>query len=134
MRAPIQSKARDRAQLGQTAGNRSFSAKELRVLRGDLISWYARNRRNLPWRRTRDPYAIWISEIMLQQTRVAAVEERYREFMRNFPTVQSLAHATEADVLTLWSGLGYYRRARMLHKAAKMVVAELEGKMPADAA
>jgi A/G-specific adenine glycosylase len=134
MRAPTQSKAQDRAQPEQAAENRSFSPKELRVLRGDLISWYARNRRNLPWRRTRDPYAIWISEIMLQQTRVAAVEERYREFMRNFPTVQSLAHAAEADVLTLWSGLGYYRRARMLHKAAKMVADELKGKMPADAA
>jgi A/G-specific adenine glycosylase len=92
--------------------------------------WYDRNRRDLPWRRTKDPYKIWISEIMLQQTRVAVVEERYRSFLRDFPTVQALAHASEADVLTQWSGLGYYRRARMLHMAAKAVVEKFDSKMP----
>lgn len=102
-------------------------------MRQALMAWYLANRRDLPWRRTRDPYSIWVSEIMLQQTRVAAVEERYRIFLKNFPTVASLAAADETEVLALWSGLGYYRRARMLHKAARMVVEELGGAMPATA-
>ena len=99
-------------------------------LRASLLAWYDANRRNLPWRQTRDPYAIWISEIMLQQTRVATVIERFQEFLRNFPTVLSLANASEQDVLALWSGLGYYRRARMLHEAAKVVAREHRGIMP----
>jgi A/G-specific adenine glycosylase len=103
-------------------------------LRSRLLAWYERNRRDLPWRRTRDPYAIWVSEIMLQQTRVAAVVERYEAFLRNFPTVGSLGRAGEADVLALWSGLGYYRRARMLHRAAQVVVAEFGGVIPGTAA
>jgi A/G-specific adenine glycosylase len=96
-------------------------------LRAALLAWYERSRRDLPWRRTRDPYAIWVSEIMLQQTRVAVVVERYREFMRRFPTVLALAGAPEQEVLALWSGLGYYRRARMLHKAAQVVAAGAQG-------
>jgi len=111
-----------------------LSPKAIADLRGDLLAWYDANRRDLPWRRTRDPYAIWVSEVMLQQTRVAAVVERYETFLRNFPSVQALAHAAEADVLTLWSGLGYYRRARMLHKAAKAVVMEQDSVMPRTAA
>jgi len=103
-------------------------------LRASLLAWYEENRRDLPWRRTRDPYAIWVSEIMLQQTRVAAVVERYESFLRRFPTVLELGRADEAEVLTLWSGLGYYRRARMLHRAAQFVVAELGGAMPSTAA
>jgi len=99
-------------------------------LHRSLLSWYGLNRRDLPWRRTKDPYAIWVSEVMLQQTRVAAVIDRYQDFMRNFPSVLSLAHAEEADVLALWSGLGYYRRARMMHKAARAVVADCRGVMP----
>jgi A/G-specific adenine glycosylase len=99
-------------------------------LRAALLEWYRRHRRDLPWRRTRDPYAIWVSEIMLQQTRVAAVVERYEQFMQRFPTVFALAEAPEQDVLALWSGLGYYRRARMLHKAAQVVAAAGRGKMP----
>ncbi len=99
-------------------------------LRVALLTWYDRHRRDLPWRRTRDPYAIWVSEIMLQQTRVAVVIERYRAFVERFPTVFVLAAAPEQEVLALWSGLGYYRRARMLHKAAQVVVAEREGKIP----
>src|SRR5208283_760154 len=90
-------------------------------LRRQLLEWYARNRRDLPWRRTRDPYAIWVSEIMLQQTRAAAVTERYRAFMERFPTLVSLALAPEQEVLAQWSGLGYYGRARNLHKAAQFV-------------
>jgi A/G-specific adenine glycosylase len=102
-------------------------------MRQELLGWYDRSKRDLPWRRTHDPYAIWVSEIMLQQTRVAAVLERYAAFLERFPTVQDLAKADEQDVLALWSGLGYYRRARMLHKAAQVVVAERSGKMPATA-
>ncbi len=82
------------------------------------MAWYRAQARTLPWRGTTDPYHIWVSEIMLQQTRVAAVIEHYNEFVRRFPTLVSLALAPEADVLAAWSGPGYYRRARMLHKAA----------------
>src|SRR5579864_6582686 len=95
-----------------------------------LLAWYDTNARDLPWRKSRDPYRVWVSEIMLQQTRVAAVIEHYREFLRRFPTVQKLARAREASVLATWSGLGYYRRARMLHAAAKVVASELGGKFP----
>ena len=101
--------------------------------RAELLAWYGRHRRDLPWRHTRDPYAIWVSEIMLQQTRVAVVVDRYQEFLRRFPTVFALAAAPEQDVLALWSGLGYYRRARMLHKAAQAVAAA-GGVMPRRAA
>ena len=86
-----------------------------------LLAWYDAHARDLPWRESRDPYRVWISEIMLQQTRVAAVIAHYREFLRRFPAVEKLARAREASVLAAWSGLGYYRRARMLHAAAKVV-------------
>ena len=103
-------------------------------LRRQLLEWYGRSARDLPWRRTADPYAIWVSEIMLQQTRVAAVVERYLAFMARFPTIASLAVAPEQDVLALWSGLGYYRRPRMLHKAAQQVAQDHQGKLPATSA
>jgi A/G-specific adenine glycosylase len=96
--------------------------------RQSLLGWYDQQRRSLPWRETRDPYRVWLSEIMLQQTRVAAVIEHYHEFLRRFPTIENLAKTREASVLAAWSGLGYYRRARMLHKAAKQIVRE--GKFP----
>ncbi len=96
------------------------------AVRKKLLRWYDQNRRNLPWRRTRDPYAIWISEIMLQQTRVAAVIPYWEKFLARFPTAQSLAHAPETEVLTLWSGLGYYSRARNLQQAAKEIAAGSE--------
>jgi len=102
-------------------------------LRRRLLSWYTKHQRDLPWRRSRDPYAIWVSEIMLQQTRVAAVMERYVAFLERFATVKALADAREEEVLALWSGLGYYRRARMLHKAAGVVAGELDGDMPVTA-
>jgi A/G-specific adenine glycosylase len=102
-------------------------------LRAALLGWYERNRRDLPWRRTRDPYAIWVSEVMLQQTRVAAVVEKYEAFLARFPTVSALAMAPEQEVLAQWSGLGYYRRARMLHKAAQVVAATTRGQMPTTA-
>jgi A/G-specific adenine glycosylase len=106
------------------------AADEILNMRGALLAWYAAHKRDLPWRGTRDPYRIWVSEIMLQQTRVAAVLEHYRLFLAAFPTVQTLAAASEPEVLALWSGLGYYRRARMLHRAAKVVAEELAGAMP----
>ena len=86
-----------------------------------LLRWYRKHRRDLPWRRTKDPYRIWVSEIMLQQTTVEAVIPYYERFLRRFPTLQSLAEADEEEVLRLWSGLGYYSRARNLHRAARMV-------------
>ena len=89
-------------------------------LRRRLLGWFARHRRDLPWRRTRDPYAIWVSEIMLQQTRVAAVVPYYERFLRRFPDVGTLARARIDTVLAFWSGLGYYRRARSLHAAARI--------------
>ncbi len=95
-----------------------------------LLAWYDRNARDLPWRRDRDPYRVWLSEVMLQQTRVAAVLEHYRLFLQRFPTVQKLATARESSVLAAWSGLGYYRRARMLHAAAKTVVKTHQGRFP----
>src|SRR5579863_6465916 len=91
------------------------------TIRQKLLAWYDQSQRDLPWRRSRDPYAIWVSEIMLQQTRVAVVVERYQAFMTRCPSLVSLALATEQEVLALWSGLGYYRRWRMLHKAAQFV-------------
>jgi A/G-specific adenine glycosylase len=103
-------------------------------IRRQLLGWYEQSRRDLPWRRSRDPYAIWVSEIMLQQTRVAVVVERYQAFMARFPTLVSLALASEQEVLAVWSGLGYYRRARMLHKAAQFVAAHREGNLPHAAA
>lgn len=93
------------------------------ALRRKLLAWYARAARPLPWRQTRDPYRIWVSEIMLQQTRVAAVIPYYERFLRRFPTVEALAAARETEILTAWAGLGYYSRARNLHKAARQIVA-----------
>jgi A/G-specific adenine glycosylase len=103
-------------------------------LRARLLTWYEANRRELPWRENQDPYSIWVSEIMLQQTRVAVVIDRHRLFLERFPTVDALARAEEQDVLALWSGLGYYRRARMLHKAAVFVAENLDGALPTTSA
>ena len=112
----------------------TLATEEVRKMREALLAWYGAHKRDLPWRATRNPYRIWVSEIMLQQTRVAAVLEHYRRFLEAFPTVQALAAAGEPEVLALWSGLGYYRRARMLHRAARLVVGELGGAMPSTAA
>jgi A/G-specific adenine glycosylase len=106
---------------------------KIAALRGRLLRWYAEHARDLPWRKTADPYAIWVSEIMLQQTRVAVVVDRYQKFMKRFPTAVALALAPEQQVLALWSGLGYYRRARMLHKAAQFVAENMGGNLPARA-
>jgi A/G-specific adenine glycosylase len=102
----------------------------LNRLRRQLLAWFAEFRRDLPWRRTKDPYHIWLSEIMLQQTRVAAVIPYYQRFLEHFPNVPALADAPEEEVLRLWAGLGYYSRARNLQKAARQIVAEHELQFP----
>jgi len=106
------------------------NSRRLSHLRRRLLRWYDQHQRHLPWRETRDPYRIWISEIMLQQTRVAAVLPRYGQFLRRFPSVDKLASARVASVLAEWSGLGYYHRARNLHAAARVIVRECAGKFP----
>jgi A/G-specific adenine glycosylase len=103
---------------------------EYQALRDALVAWFDEQQRDLPWRHTTDPYAIWLSEIMLQQTRVETVKPYYRSFLERFPDVQAMASAPLADVLALWSGLGYYRRARNLHAAAQMVCDTFEGTFP----
>jgi A/G-specific adenine glycosylase len=110
------------------------SSAQTRAFRESLLEWFDIHKRDLPWRRAKDPYAIWVSEIMLQQTRVAAVLDHYANWMRRFPTVQALAEAAEEEVLAAWSGLGYYRRARFLHKGAKAVVDAHGGELPRAAA
>jgi A/G-specific adenine glycosylase len=109
----------------------AIDSRNLPRLRHSLLSWYGKNRRDLPWRKTKDPYRIWVSEIMLQQTRVATVVLRYAEFLDRFPSVQKLASSREPAVLAQWSGLGYYRRVRNLHAAAKRIARE--GKFPQNA-
>jgi A/G-specific adenine glycosylase len=95
-----------------------------------MLAWFRAHQRDLPWRRSRDPYRIWVAEVMLQQTRIAAVMPYYQRFLARFPTVQTLARAPEAEVLKLWSGLGYYSRARNLHRAAKIIAASHDGQFP----
>ena len=97
-----------------------------------LVSWFEENQRALPWRATYDPYHIWVSEVMLQQTQVETALPYYERFIREFPTIESLAQADEQRVLTLWAGLGYYRRARNLMVAAQAVVQDHGGRIPSD--
>jgi A/G-specific adenine glycosylase len=99
-------------------------------IRDDLVAWYRRGHRDLPWRNTRDPYAIWVSEIMLQQTRVETVAPRFSRWLARFPTVSALAGAPLDDVLAEWAGLGYYARARNLHAAAREVEERYGGRVP----
>jgi A/G-specific adenine glycosylase len=100
--------------------------------RKTLLGWFAQSQRDLPWRRTRDPYRIWLSEIMLQQTRVAAAIPYYERFLEHLPNVEALARARQEEVLRLWSGLGYYSRARNLQKAAQQIVAIHGSVFPSD--
>lgn len=102
------------------------------TFRRRLRKWFDAARRDLPWRRTRDPYSIWVSEIMLQQTQVVTVVGYFERFMARFPTVAKLASASESDVLRLWEGLGYYRRARQMHRAAQEIVSRHGGVFPRD--
>src|SRR5690349_15684202 len=106
-------------------GAAEFDDAKVRAIARALTRWFEANARDLPWRRTRDPYAIWVSEIMLQQTRVDTVERHWGAFMERFPDLASLATADEDAVLSQWSGLGYYRRARLLHRGAKHVHEQL---------
>jgi len=101
-------------------------------MRAALLRWYDRNKRDLPWRRTRNPYAIWVSETMLQQTQVGTVLPYYRRFMEAFPSVEALDRASLDAVRSVWSGLGYYRRAANLKQAARLVVSRHGGRLPAD--
>ncbi len=109
---------------------RNLKNVELQEFRKALLGWFQEFQRDLPWRKNRDPYRIWISEIMLQQTRVAAVIPYYEKFLARFPDVQSLASAPQEEVLRLWSGLGYYSRARNLQKAAQQMAAKHAGQFP----
>ncbi len=108
-----------------------LNGRELAISRKQLLEWFRQFQRDLPWRRTTDPYRIWLSEIMLQQTRVAAAIPYYERFLQRFPDVHALAAAPQEEVLRLWSGLGYYRRARNLQKAAQQIVAKHGGQFPA---
>lgn len=123
--------AKLRAQRKEDRAARDLAPEPFRQ---KLMEWYRLQARELPWRGTTDPYEIWVSEVMLQQTRVAAVIEHYNEFLRRFPTLMALSLANEREVLAAWSGLGYYRRARMLHKAAQFIVTEREGRFPGTSA
>src|SRR5215212_6416305 len=104
------------------SSNKNFSEQ--------LLKWYAANKRDLPWRKTKDAYKIWLSEIILQQTRVNQGLPYYLKFVKTFPTVHTLAGAKAEAVLKLWQGLGYYSRARNLHETAKYVAGNLKGKFP----
>ncbi|MFQ5673363.1 MAG: A/G-specific adenine glycosylase [Nitrospinales bacterium] len=106
------------------------SDKHCKTIRTALLKWFRKNRRDLPWRRTQDPYLIWVSEIMLQQTQVKTVTPYYRRWIESFPNVQALARAPESRALKHWEGLGYYSRARNLHRAARIVVEQFRGKVP----
>jgi A/G-specific adenine glycosylase len=112
----------------------SFSSAQKQSLRRRLLTWYAKHARDLPWRKSRDPYRVWVSEIMLQQTQVATVRNYFARFVKAFSTVHKLADADESEVLRLWEGLGYYRRARQLHAAAKQLIADYGGKFPQEPA
>ncbi|HZC65058.1 MAG TPA: A/G-specific adenine glycosylase [Candidatus Dormibacteraeota bacterium] len=109
-----------------------LSGPNLRAFRKNLLEWFGEFQRALPWRENRDPYRVWLSEIMLQQTRVAAVIPYYEKFLRQFPTVRALAAAQSDEVMRHWSGLGYYSRARNLQRAARQIVAKHEGNFPSE--
>jgi A/G-specific adenine glycosylase len=113
---------------------KSYIQANVRKFRASLLRWFQREQRKLPWRGESDPYRILVSEIMLQQTRVAVVEDRYKKFVRQFPSVERLARSKEETVLAAWSGLGYYRRARALHASAKEITRVKNGRFPTSAA
>lgn len=103
----------------------------LEALVEPLCLWYERNKRNMPWRDDATPYHVWLSEIMLQQTRIEAVKEYYRRFTAQLPDVASLAEVSEEELMKLWEGLGYYNRARNLQKTARLVMERYDGRLPA---
>ncbi len=133
--APNRGAAVPRKRAGRNSSTRasnSRSEEERRGVRAALLRWYRAHHRDLPWRRTRDPYSVWISENMLQQTRVETVIPYYERFMKKFPDVFALASADRDAVLGIWAGLGYYGRARNLHAAAQRVVDEFDGRLPCE--
>ena len=109
-----------------------LDGEQVRRFQQRLIRWYERHGRDLPWRHTRDPYRILVSEIMLQQTQVERVRNFYERFLRRYPTIQALAESTEPAVREAWDGLGYYARARNLHRTARQVAAQHGGRLPDD--
>jgi A/G-specific adenine glycosylase len=111
-----------------------FSSTWKQSFRRRLLAWFAKHKRDLPWRKSQDPYRIWVSEVMLQQTTVKMAEPHFVRFLKTFPTVKHLAAVEESQVLRMWEGLGYYRRARAMHAAAKQIVALHGSKLPRDVA
>ena len=111
----------------RTGMERNMSSNKILDMNGLLLDWYEQNRRDLPWRNTQDPYLIWVSEIILQQTRVAQGLDYFVRFTNRFPDVAALASASEEEVLKYWQGLGYYSRARNMHAAARMVMEQHGG-------
>lgn len=124
-KSPLSATAAGAPALANTPAGRKKLAKQ-------LLAWFETAARDLPWRKNKDLYRIWVSEIMLQQTQVVTVIDYFQRFLKRFPTVADLADAPESEVLKLWEGLGYYRRARQLHAAAKKIVSEHGGKFPRD--
>jgi A/G-specific adenine glycosylase len=110
----------------------SLTPKKIQLFQKEILDWYSKNKRDLPWRRTRDPYKILVSEVMLQQTQVGRVVPKYDAWLMAFPTVERLAKASRSDILKLWSGLGYNRRALYLQKTAQAIVSQHAGKWPKD--
>jgi A/G-specific adenine glycosylase len=123
----------ERFQVAAMKRPKATTAMPAEEIARKLLAWYRRHRRDLPWRENRDPYRVWVSEIMLQQTQVERVKDFFTRFMERFPAVESLARAPERDVLKHWEGLGYYRRARQLHAAAKRIVNDHDGEFPQSA-
>ena len=112
--------------------HKKLLAEHYQDFRDALLMWFKEYQREMPWRNTDDPYRIWVSEVMLQQTQVKKVVDYYERFIARFPSVRDLADAPLQDVLKVWEGLGYYARARNLHKAAQVIVNELDGEVPRD--
>lgn len=130
-RAEVEGSRCESLKVGST-GSLDVPREYGRLFRRALLKWYRHHKREFPWRGTQDPYAILVSEVMLQQTQAAAVVPYYSRWLRRFPTIRSLARATESDVLHAWQGLGYYARARNLHRCAKLIVENFSGIFPSD--
>ncbi len=123
-------KKKSRQNISAAEISSALSARQRGNLQQKILRWYLSSHRQLPWRKTRVPYAIWVSEVMLQQTQTVKVLQYYEAFLRRFPTLAALAHAKLDEVLKAWEGMGYYARARNLHRAAQQILKEREGKFP----
>src|SRR5262245_44496490 len=121
---------KNRMSVPPLPGKNSVNSVKIKRLISGLLSWFSRNARDLPWRRTRDPYAIWVSEIMLQQTQVKTVLPYWQRWMQQLPTIQSLAKARPEKIHKLWEGLGYYTRVRNLQRAAQLICEKHGGIFP----